>query len=138
MGQPAVDSLLADLSEHSRRPRLLMQGDSGALVTDGDQGQEQLQNKVIWSENAVVCEDAAYALAAMEPSGELITAVSVAIASQRPDLLEHEWMILNCIFVLGEMGTAALDRCAALCLILSATVRSVYINTTSHTSWHSP
>lgn len=129
IGQPAVDSLLADLSEHSRRPRLLMQGDSGALVTDGDEGQEQLQNTVIWSENAVVCEDAAYALAAMEPSGELITAVSAAIASQRPDLLEHEWMILNCVFVMGEMGTAVLDRCVALCLVLFATVRLAYSNT---------
>jgi hypothetical protein len=111
IGQPAVDSLIVDLSEHSCRPQLLMQGDSGALVS-ADEPNDQQQMPYIWSEDAVVVEDAAYALAAMQPSTELVTKILAAIGSQSPELVEHEWMILNCVFVLGEMGIVALDRCA--------------------------
>lgn len=126
IGQPAVESLLADLSQHKRRPRLLMQGDSGALVTD-EAGVEQQQNHLNWSEDAVVCEDAAYALAAMEPSGELVTALVAAIESQCPELFDHEWMILNCVFVMGEIGTAVLDRCVTFAFMLSTTVRKHHL-----------
>ena len=37
----AVDALIADLAQHSSRPLLLMQGDSGALVTDDEGGEEE-------------------------------------------------------------------------------------------------
>ena len=121
IGLPAVESLLADLSQHSRRPRLLMQGDSGALVTDNEEWRQQ-PHSLNWSEDAVVCEDAAYALAAMEPSATLATVLLATVASQRPELPEDEWMILNCVFALGEMGCAVLDRCVAIRLLLISTV----------------
>ena len=104
----AVGALLADLQSHGQRAGVLMQGDSGPLRGDD----EALQaDEVKWSEDAVVMEDAAYSLAAAEPSAEVCGRVVDALHSQSPD---DEWAMLNLVFVLGEYGPAALAAAGRL------------------------
>ena len=56
-------------------------------------------------------EDAAYSLAAAEPSAEVCGRVVDALHSQSPD---DEWAMLNLVFVLGEYGPAALAAAGRL------------------------
>ena len=104
----AVGALLADLQSHGQRAGILMQGDSGPLRGDDE---ALMADAVKWSEDAVVMEDAAYSLAAVEPSAEVCALVVDALHSQSPD---DEWALLNLVFVIGEHGPAALAAAGRL------------------------
>ena len=104
----AVGALLADLQSHGQRAGILMQGDSGPLRGDDE---ALMADAVKWSEDAVVMEDAAYSLAAMEPSAEVCALVVDALHSQSPD---DEWTLLNIVFVIGEHGPTALAAAGRL------------------------
>ncbi len=70
-----------------------------------------------WNEGAVVMETSAYALAAIgKPAVSALTA-----------LLAHpsEWVQINAVFALGEMGHAAHEALPAVCLLLKSPSQSV-------------
>jgi hypothetical protein len=78
---------------------------------------------VHWSEDAIVMEDASYSLASMSPCAalaeELVSAMRPACGADGAGAVTDEWFVVNCIFVLGELGPCAAEAAAPLLIALA-------------------
>ena len=108
---PAVPALIASFSgpEPLRQNAIYALAAIGAAAVPALAEHVQTSRAGEWSEGAFVLEDSAYALAAMGPTA----LPALEIASRHPD----EWVRINALFAIGEMGAAAVD---ALDLLRSA------------------